>query len=117
MNRLQLVTRLERHEGVRLKPYRDTVGKLTIGIGRNLDDVGISKDEAYYLVNGDIDFTVRGLLGRYPWFATLDPVRQAALVNMGFNLGLDGLAGFKKMLAALAAGDYAKASEEITASQ
>ena len=52
---------LRRHEGVRLKPYRDTVGKLTIGVGRNLDDVGITPDEATVLLRTDIDRTAAGL--------------------------------------------------------
>ena len=52
MNRIK--AQLVRHEGLRLKPYRCTAGKLTIGIGRNLDDCGISQTEAYLLLENDI---------------------------------------------------------------
>lgn len=114
----RLRAQLVRHEGLRLKPYRDTVGKLTLGIGRNLDDVGISESEAYVLVDNDITRVKRGLVEAYPgWFPLLDGVRQAVLVNMGFNLGLAGLAGFKQTLAAVARGDYAAASRGMLASK
>ena len=49
-----MIGMLKRHEGLRLKPYQDTIGKLTIGYGRNLDDRGISKEEAEYLLRNDI---------------------------------------------------------------
>ena len=55
MDRQLLRSQLERHEGLRLKPYRDTVGKLTVGYGRNLEDVGISRDEADFMLDNDID--------------------------------------------------------------
>jgi lysozyme len=116
--RAKLRAQLVKHEGLRLKPYFDTVGRLTIGVGRNLDAVGITDNEAQYLLSGDIDRVIRGLFGRYPeWFPTLDPARQAVLVNMGFNLGLSGLAGFTRMLDAVARGDFAGASEEMTRSK
>jgi lysozyme len=117
-DRAKLRAQLVRHEALKLKPYVDTVGRLTIGVGRNLDDQGINEDEAFYLLSGDIDRVIRGLLARYPgWFPTLDPVRQATLVNMGVNLGLGGLAGFTRMLDAIARGDYARAADEMTASK
>ena len=112
----RLRSQLVRHEGLRLKPYTDTVGKLTIGIGRNLDDTGITTDEAHYLLTGDLDRVVRALTAGYRWFADLDPVRQAVLVNMAFNLGLGGLATFRKMLAAVAHKQYGLASDEMIAS-
>jgi len=58
MNMQRLQNTLEHHEGLRLKPYKDSVGKLTIGIGRNLDDVGISKSEALLLLQNDIDVAI-----------------------------------------------------------
>lgn len=61
MDTQQLREQLERHEGLRLKPYKDTVGKLTIGIGRNLDDKGISRKEAFALLDNDIAEVVRQL--------------------------------------------------------
>jgi lysozyme len=113
-DRASLVAQLKKHEAVKLKPYVDSVGKLTIGVGRNLDDVGITSAEADFLLQGDIDRVVRGLLARYPiWFGDLDPVRQAVLVNMAFNLGLAGLAGFTTMLAAVAAHQFDLASRAM----
>jgi lysozyme len=118
VDRDKLRAQLVRHEGMKLRPYRDTVGKLTIGVGRNLDDVGISKDEAHYLLSGDIDHAVRGLLGRYPsWFPDLDPVRQAVLVNMAFNLGLAGLGSFTRMLDAVSHRQYGLAADHMVASK
>jgi lysozyme len=116
-HRAKLREQLTRHEGVRLKPYRDTVGKLTIGIGRNLDDVGLHQHEASYLLSGDIDRAVRGLTARYEWFEKLDPVRQAVVTNMAFNLGLSRLAGFRNTLALIARGQYGEASDAMLQSK
>jgi lysozyme len=112
LDRDRLRAQLVRHEAMKLTPYVDTAGKLTIGIGRNLSDVGISEDEAFFLASNDIDRAIRGLSARYPtWFPALDSVRQAVLVNMAFNLGLSGLAGFRLTLDAAARGDYATAAD------
>lgn len=113
LDRERLRAQLVRHEGERLRAYVDTVGKLTIGCGRNLEDPGISHDEAQYLLSNDIDVRVRALFTRYPtWFPQLDAVRQSVLVNMAF-MGIAKLAGFRKMLAALERGDYDTAAEEM----
>lgn len=110
----RLRDQLVRHEGLRLKPYVDTVGKLTIGVGRNLDDVGIFTEEAMYMLTGDITRATRGLVTRYPhWFPALDPVRQAVVVNMGFNLGLSRLARFVRTLGSIERGEYARAADEM----
>lgn len=103
---------LDRDEDVKLKPYRDTVGKLTIGCGRNLDDRGISYDEAMYLLDNDIRLVFRDLDHAVPFWQELSEPRQRALANMMFNLGLSRFMGFKKMLAALAMGDYDTAARE-----
>ena len=108
----QLRADLVRDEGMRLEPYRDSVGKLTIGVGRNLDDNGITEAEALILLDNDIGRASIDLerniafFGELPW-----PVRRA-LLNMNFNLGWPRLAGFKKMLAALEAGDFHNAADE-----
>lgn len=101
---------LVRDEGRRLYPYRDAVGKLTIGVGRNLDDVGISTAEADVLLDSDIARATADVLGRVPWAARLDEVRRAALVNMAFNLGIGGLLKFKVALAAMERGAWAEAA-------
>ena len=94
-----LVDQLMRHEGLRLKPYRDTVGKLTIGIGRNLDDVGISRDEAMVLLKNDIDKTITALREHLPFYDSLSEARRNVLANMAFNMGIRGLLDFVSHLA------------------
>lgn len=99
------------HEKLKLKPYLDTVGKLTIGVGRNLDDNGISVEESYFLLDNDIARCKREL-EIYPWYMRLDPNRKDAILNMCFNLGISRLLGFKKMIKALERHDYTRAAIE-----
>lgn len=89
------------HEGLRLKPYLCVRGRTTIGYGRNLTDNGISEAEAAHLLANDIITTYRALHKQFPWFMHLDNVRQLALVDMAYQMGVDGLRGFKRMLRAL----------------
>jgi lysozyme len=109
----KLLEMLIRDEGVRLKPYRDTVGKLTIGVGRNLDDVGISKEEAYILLKNDLNKAATALFTAFPWVKVLSEARIAALINMAFNLGIGGLAGFKNFLKALKEENFSLAAKEM----
>lgn len=101
------------HEGLRLTPYYCPAGKLSIGVGRNLDATGISKDEAMYLLRTDILKARLGLEKVLPGFLALSPRRRMALIDMVVNLGLNGLLKFKHMLAALVAGDYPLAAKEM----
>ena len=101
---------LVRDEGLRLRIYKDTVGKLTIGVGRNLDDVGISKDEAYLMLDNDIQRTSDSLDKNLPWWKTLDEVRQRVILNMAYNLGINSLLGFKNTLAMIKTGKYTEAA-------
>lgn len=112
MNIDRLMNQLCIDEGVILKPYRDTVGKLTIGVGRNLDDRGISKKTAMQMLDEDITIALADLAFFLPWYKQLDAARQEALINMCFNLGIARLRGFKNMLAALQASDWQKAHDE-----
>lgn len=113
----EMVTSLiEMHEGVRLKPYRCTAGRLTIGVGRNLDDVGISEGEAHMLLANDIAKVQRQLM-TLDWFNTLDEVRQAVLIDMAFNLGFAGLMTFKSMLGAVRVGDWKEAARQMVKSK
>jgi len=104
------------HEGLKLKPYTDINNKLTIGVGRNLDDTGISKDEALILLHNDIEKVKKSLDNHLPWWRTLSAVRQKVLISMAFNLGIDGLLGFHKMLSSLQDGDYSAAADEMLSS-
>lgn len=99
------------HEGLRLKPYRCTEGKLTIGVGRNLDDRGINKAEALYMLDTDINL-VKGALG-YQWYHDMDPVRKKVIIDMVFNLGLSDFLQFQRMIKSLQIGDYLTASKEM----
>lgn len=103
---------LRRDEGLRLKPYRDSVGKLTIGVGRNLDDAGITEAEADVLLDGDVARAIADLDRTLPWWRGLSEVRRRALLNMAFNLGLPRLRGFEGMLADLERGDFVGAARE-----
>lgn len=124
MNEVLLTKELERDEGVRLKPYKDTVGKLSIGVGRNLSDKGISLEEAHVLLTNDVKEHI-ALLDKYlPWWRQMNEVRQRALANMAFNLGVGPspeqpkgkLLTFKNTLAAMARGDYESAARGMKAS-
>ena len=91
--------------------YRDSVGILTIGVGRNLEDRGISASEARMLLDNDIDDCINAL-ATFPWFPDLDPVRQRVFVDLCF-MGIGRLRGFSKMLAATAARDWPTAAAEL----
>ena len=116
MNRIK--AQLVRHEGLRLKPYRCTAGRLTIGIGRNLDDRGISQKEAYTMLERDIQDCEQWLIDKIPEiYNKLDEVRQSVLLNMCFNLGIKGLLEFKNTLAFIDAGDWERAANGMLASK
>lgn len=100
------------HEGLELKPYRCTAEKLTIGVGRNIEDRGITEDEARYLLKNDIKIVEDELLEKKPVVAGLDAVRQRVLVDMGFNLGIPTLLKFQNMWAAIEEEDFETAAEE-----
>ena len=109
---------LVRHEGLRLKPYRCTAGKLTIGIGRNLDDCGITQSEAYVMLINDIMNCEKQLQSKIPdIYNGLDEVRKSVLLNMCFNLGINGLLGFKNTLAFVKAGDWERAANNMLVSR
>ncbi|GAB1468349.1 hypothetical protein MASR2M64_10670 [Candidatus Cloacimonadota bacterium] len=116
MNRIK--SQLVRHEGLRLKPYRCTAGKLTIGIGRNLDDCGISQKEAYALLDNVIRNCEQQLLDEIPEiYNALNEARKSVLLNMCFNLGIGGLLEFNNTLAFIAAGDWERAANGMLASK
>lgn len=101
------------HEGLKTTIYKCPAGKLTIGVGRNLEDRGITREEALFLLQNDIEDITNKLNKRYSWFGSLDYVRQKVLIDMAFNIGLGGLAQFKNMLHAISSGDYQKAAKEM----
>jgi lysozyme len=100
-------------EGYRQFPYKCTAGKLTVGIGRNLEARGISKEEAFYLLNQDIDYFTDFLKDNLPFFDSLSENRQNVLVNMCFNLGTHGFMKFKKMINHVSKGQFEQAVAEM----
>jgi len=108
----ELIKQLKRHEGVELKPYKCTSDKLTIGVGRNLEDVGISEAEAEYLLMNDLSRFMK-MANEFDWYAGLNDARKAVIISMLFNLGRGGFNKFLKFKQALAEGDYLTASREM----
>jgi len=102
---------IKKCEGFRAYPYLDTVGKVTIGYGRNIDDNGISAKEAEFMLENDIA-RCKEELSHYNWYNYSPENVKAALINMCLNLGLTKLIGFKRMINALENGDYSTASME-----
>lgn len=113
----ELVKQLKRHEGLRLKPYKCTANKTSIGVGRNLDDIGISEKEAEILLLNDIEEAKRQLAAHFPWTADLDEVRLAALINFTFNVGIGTVSKFVNAMALLKDGKFDMASEEFLQSR
>lgn len=109
----RLRTMVRRHEGMRTKPYVDTRGKITIAIGRNLTDQGVSEAEVAFLFENDLSCCYAELIRAFDWFAGLDVVRQDVLVDMRFNLGLPRLLKFSHFLAAMAVLDWETAAQEM----
>jgi lysozyme len=107
---MDLTSQLIRDEGVKRFPYRDSVGKITIGVGRNLDDVGVSPDEINLLLSNDIKAAGITLASNFPWTEGLDDARKGAMLNMTFNMGIHGLSEFRDFLAKMQAGDYRAAA-------
>jgi len=108
-----LTEQLRRDEGEVLTAYADSLSYLTIGVGRLIDKRkggGITPEESAYLLGNDIRRKTAEVIKALPWAERLDPVRFAVLVNMAFQLGTDGLLGFKNTLAMVQRGDYAGAA-------
>ncbi len=113
MNRARLSKQLEVDEGRRRRLYKDTVGKLTIGVGRNIEDRGLRDDEIDLMLSNDIDEAVGIARALIPTFDELDDVRQEVCANMALNLGMTRLGGFKQFIAALMRFDFQRATAEM----
>ena len=108
-----LIDMLARQEGKRNFAYECTAGKISIGIGRNLEDRGLSDNEIMFLLNNDIEISQRELSKTFDWFSSLNQARQDALVSMHFNIGLSSLLKFTNTLQYLSEGNFQQASEEM----
>lgn len=109
----ELIEMIKKDEGLMLFPYVDSVGKLTIGYGRNLEDKGIRQDEAEHMLINDIEEAEAELERVFPIAKTLSTNRYRALVNMIFNLGTVKFLQFKKMRHAIEQGDFERAADEM----
>ena len=129
----ELVKMIAIHEGIVLSVYQDHLGINTVGIGRNLDDRGITdgellfmnktiddiyddgltEEEAYYLCMNDIAIVEKELLASKPIVNRLNAVRQMILIDMAFNMGVPRLMQFKNMWLAIEKVNYLLACEEM----
>ena len=113
MDRKRLFAQLRLHEGAETKPYQCTAGYLTIGVGRNIEERGLSDDEIDYILNNDVNIATDELVRTFDWYPDLDEVRQRVVIDMVFNLGMPRFQQFKKMIQALDEGDYKEASIQM----
>lgn len=113
MNVQKLLNEIKHDEGLKLYAYLDTRGLLTIGWGRLIDrnGGGITKEEADYLLANDVGKAITELDGAFPWLKNMAEIRQRAIANMAFQMGLAGLLKFKTMINALANGNYNEAAD------
>ena len=104
-------------EGIRLKPYVDSVGKLSLGIGRNLDDVGITLEEAHVLLDNDISNVEEEVVRKINDFDLLPDRAKLVLLDMAFNMGVPTLLSFKKMLRAISLNDWDESARQLLSSR
>lgn len=118
---MNITDQLKRDEGVCEHAYYDSLGYITVGCGRLLDarktGAGLRPAEIDLLLNNDIEDRIFALTQSLPWFKTLDDARRGVIVNMAYQLGLQGLMGFQHMLAAVARGDWPAASAAMLDSE
>lgn len=103
---------LIRHEGNRLRLYTCPAGKFSIGVGRNLEDNGISESESLYLASNDLN-TAKFQANSFPWFKALNDAQQAVVVMMVFNLGINKFLEFKNTIQALKERNCGLAAKEM----
>jgi lysozyme len=101
------------HEGLRLFPYQDSQGFLSVGYGHNLSARGITRGQAENILTDDIFEAEASLVRSFPWVEVLDEVRRAVLVDLTFNIGIAGVAKFKTTLGLIKDGDYGGASKAM----
>ena len=113
MNIDTLIKDLRRHGGMRNYPYKCSANKLTIGIGRNIEDIGISDDEADYMLKNDIARVQEDLDRNVLYWREFPEPVQRALANFVFNVGITRALRFKRMWSALQQFDFETAAEEL----
>ena len=101
INRDRVLTQLEGEEGRRRSAYRDSLGYLTIGVGRLIDarkGGGLSEEEIDMLLSNDLDEVVGEIRAALPWTDYLDEARHAVIINMAFQMGTPKLLEFVNTL-------------------
>ncbi|CAM3528870.1 glycoside hydrolase family protein [Arcobacter aquimarinus] len=98
MDLTKLKQSIIRFEGLKLKPYKCPADKLSIGYGRNLEDNGITINEAIFMLENDLLNIKLELEDKLPVFNQLDDVRQNVLIEMAYNMGVPKLLGFKNTI-------------------
>ncbi len=109
---MNIKEQLIKHEGLKLNPYKCTSGKLTIGVGRNIEENGISEDEAHFMLVNDINKSISELQSIFSKYKFFSENRKKALIDMIFNLGKTRFLKFKKMIKAIKEDDWNEASKE-----
>lgn len=116
MNPTDITSQLIRDEGRRSSAYQDSRGYWTIGVGTCIDaskGCGLTNDEIDMLLSNRVNLVTAQIKEQWPWSQGLDDARMGVLQNMGYQMGIAGLAEFRQFLAAMEAGDYNKASDEM----
>lgn len=113
MNVRKVAELIKKHEGLRLKPYFCSAKKLTLGYGRNIEENGITKTEADFLLSNDILNITNEIIDSFCWFSGLNDDRQSVIINMVFNLGMPRFKTFEKLISAIENRDFTVASVEM----
>ena len=120
---MEIIDQLKRDEGLRLEPYKDSVGVWTIGYGHNLEvgdkDIppSIKEEQASLWLLKDVANASYQLDTHLPWTKDLDEARRGVLINMAFNLGIAGLLQFHRTLTMIEAGNYKGAASAMLESK
>lgn len=117
----QLIRQLRGDEGVEACAYKDHLGYWTIGVGRLIDDrkpgAGLKPHEIDYLLQNDVDERIEALTRKLRWFQDLDDARKGVLLNMSFQMGVEGLLKFERTLELVRTGKYDLAANAMLESK
>ena len=105
--------RLIQEESMQLFPYKCSAGKWTLGVGRNIEDRGISDITAMQMLEEDIDLCVEELARNITWWEEAPDGIQEVLIDLCFNMGISRLMLFTKTLGYMGSGEMKKAADEL----
>ena len=113
MNNKEIKDMLIKHEGLVCNTYKCSEGKLSIGVGRNLEANGISEDEALYMLDNDIKRVIESLDKSFKMWRCMPKKARMVCIDMCFQMGVTGFLGFRKTIALMQMGMWLEASEEL----